>query len=146
MAVGKAVKEIIERELAQRAKAGDGLAMDYASRMARAKEMGFDTSKTYYHGTTREFDSFEPTESLRQGFMGAEIKVKSPATFMTENKRTAGVFADNRAEFMGGNPRICASDSLLSFHCTRHISYNTLASFGFIPYEGKGSPRYSRKS
>ncbi|MDB2343819.1 hypothetical protein N9V62_03925 [Porticoccaceae bacterium] len=29
------------------------LSMDYASRMARAKEMGFDTDTVYYHGTSR---------------------------------------------------------------------------------------------
>lgn len=35
------------------------LKMDEASRLARAKEMGFDTSKTYYHGTPHSFEGFD---------------------------------------------------------------------------------------
>jgi len=37
-----------------------GLPMDKASRMARAKEMGFDTDEIYYHGTgtSRQIDEF----------------------------------------------------------------------------------------
>jgi hypothetical protein len=34
--------------------------MDQASRMQRAREMGFDTDTVYYHGTRRQFDEFEP--------------------------------------------------------------------------------------
>lgn len=36
------------------------LPMDLASRMARAKEIGFDTDKVFYHGPNRNFDSFDP--------------------------------------------------------------------------------------
>lgn len=36
-----------------------GLLMDTASRMARAKEQGFDVDTPYYHGTNVEFDSFD---------------------------------------------------------------------------------------
>jgi hypothetical protein len=36
------------------------LAMDEASRMARAKEMGFDTGKTFYHGTKANIEGFDP--------------------------------------------------------------------------------------
>lgn len=39
------------------------LAMDEASRMARAKEMGFDTSKTFYHGTNKDFTEFDISKS-----------------------------------------------------------------------------------
>jgi hypothetical protein len=36
------------------------LAMDYSSRMARAKEQGFDTDTPYYHGTPAEdIDAFD---------------------------------------------------------------------------------------
>ena len=35
------------------------LAMDYASRMMRAKEQGFDVDSPQYHGTTADFDRFE---------------------------------------------------------------------------------------
>src|SRR5262245_10550104 len=36
------------------------LPMDLASRMARAREMGFDTDRTLYHGTSSTFDEFNP--------------------------------------------------------------------------------------
>jgi hypothetical protein len=35
------------------------LPMDEASRMARAREMGFDTDTTWYHGTSGDFDQFK---------------------------------------------------------------------------------------
>lgn len=37
-----------------------GLALDEASRMARAKDMGFDTNTTWYHGTRNNFKEFNP--------------------------------------------------------------------------------------
>jgi hypothetical protein len=46
------------------------LPMDEASRMARAKEMGFQTDVPLYHGTDQAFAAFDPA---RQGAMtGAE--------------------------------------------------------------------------
>ena len=52
-------KAKILEELAKRAESGaDSLAMDFASRMQRAKEQGFDTDTTYYHGTNADFDEF----------------------------------------------------------------------------------------
>ena len=66
MATGKLIKEggelvfdtamAIKKELANRIKQGDSLAMDYASRMARAKETGFNKAK--YHTTTSDIESF----------------------------------------------------------------------------------------
>lgn len=38
------------------------LAMDAASRMERARAMGFDTDKVWYHGTGRDFDNFKPSD------------------------------------------------------------------------------------
>lgn len=37
------------------------LPMDEASRLARAREMGFNVDKPWYHGTAREFDAFDPS-------------------------------------------------------------------------------------
>lgn len=37
------------------------LPMDEASRMARAREQGFDTDQTLYHGTDASFDAFDPS-------------------------------------------------------------------------------------
>lgn len=42
--------------------AGKHLATDYASRMARAKEMGFVTEVPLYHGTAHEFSEFDPSK------------------------------------------------------------------------------------
>jgi hypothetical protein len=48
------------------------LAMDYQSRMARAKEQGFDTDTPYYHGTLakREIDRFRPSQD---GILGKGV-------------------------------------------------------------------------
>jgi hypothetical protein len=43
------------------ARGASDLPMDLASRMARAKEMGFDTDRVLYHGTKSDFDEFAPT-------------------------------------------------------------------------------------
>ena len=40
------------------------LPMDEASRMARAKEMGFDTSRPVFHGTSVDFQEFDPDKSI----------------------------------------------------------------------------------
>ncbi len=38
------------------------LPMDEASRLARAKEMGFDTDNVWYHGTNKDFDAFDTAD------------------------------------------------------------------------------------
>ena len=50
----------------------DPLPMDYASRMARAKEQGFDADTVYYHGTLakREIDRFRPSQD---GILGKGV-------------------------------------------------------------------------
>lgn len=48
-ALGGAQREILDAER---------LDMSHAARMARAKEMGFDTSKVWYHGTKKDFSEF----------------------------------------------------------------------------------------
>jgi hypothetical protein len=45
---------------ASAAKAAEGaLDMSQAARMQRAQEMGFDTERVFYHGTTSDFDEFD---------------------------------------------------------------------------------------
>lgn len=50
----------------------DPLPMDQASRMARAKEQGFDADTVYYHGTLakREIDRFRPSQD---GILGKGV-------------------------------------------------------------------------
>jgi len=61
-------------ELAKRANQGDDLAMDYASRMQRAKDMGFDTSRPVYHGTATDFDAFDPDRAIGTQFWSTTDK------------------------------------------------------------------------
>lgn len=49
------------------------LAMDYASRMARAKEQGFDVDQVYYHGTRRQFDEFSIPDDGRFSLHGKGV-------------------------------------------------------------------------
>ncbi|MCP4441590.1 MAG: hypothetical protein GY810_22000, partial [Aureispira sp.] len=55
-------------------------------RLKRAEEQGFDTSQTYYHGTRREFNEFEPMQP--RGALGNEKGV-----YFTKDKRTAEEYA-----------------------------------------------------
>jgi hypothetical protein len=64
---GKKAVDFVLTELAERAKSGDGLAMDFTSRMDRAKAQGFDTSQQYLHGAskggyneTADISAFDP--------------------------------------------------------------------------------------
>lgn len=44
------------------------LAMDYQSRMARAKDQGFDTDTPVYHSTASDFDAFDPDRAIGSQF------------------------------------------------------------------------------
>ena len=53
-----------------------GLLMDKPSRMARAKEQGFDTDKKVYHGTADDFDAFDPDRSIGTQFWSTTNKAE----------------------------------------------------------------------
>jgi peptidoglycan hydrolase-like protein with peptidoglycan-binding domain len=57
-----------------------GLDMSQAGRMARAKEMGFDTDTVLYHGTDEKFDAFEAGR-------------RDPGVWMTTYKMNAASYA-----------------------------------------------------
>jgi hypothetical protein len=57
-----------------------GLRMDTESRMARAREMGFDTETVLYHGTSEKFDAFE-------------AGLRDPGVWMTTNITNASSYA-----------------------------------------------------
>ena len=82
------------------------LPMDDASRMARAKDMGFDVDNVFYHGTNADFNEFKPSAGYRENVFGAQDSVQSPSIFVTDDKSTARFFAENRAENLGGNPTV----------------------------------------
>jgi len=52
------------------AKTANDLPMDEASRMARAREMGFDVDNPVYHGTTHKFDEFADVTGNPEGYFG----------------------------------------------------------------------------
>ena len=52
------------------------LDMDTPSRMARAKEQGFDTDKKVYHGTADDFDAFDPDRAIGTQFWSTTNKAE----------------------------------------------------------------------
>jgi len=86
-------KAAIVKELARRVQAGDSLAMDYASRMQRAKEQGFDTDTVYYHGTNKDFDAFD----LGKANTNTENELASLGAWVTDDPRVAAQFAYDEA-------------------------------------------------
>lgn len=68
----------------------DDLPMDQASRMARARDMGFDVDTPLYHGTSETFDAFDPGRvgmaSGNEGHIGRGI-------YLSDDAREAGTYA-----------------------------------------------------
>lgn len=84
------LKTVAKKEGASVAeKAAGELAMDEASRMARAKAMGFDTSRTWYHGTKADIDSFD------KGMLGTATGAPSARKgfFFTSDPSTASDYS-----------------------------------------------------
>ena len=64
------------------------LPMDEASRMARAREMGFDTEQTLYHGTDQHFTVFNNSQARRR-------RAEVPGYFFTDSKEVAAGYGRN---------------------------------------------------
>ena len=80
------------------------LAMDQASRMARAKEMGFRTDMPLAHGSANEFTAFDPAQ-------GGATSAAAPArmgvwTEVAPFRGIADEFAQTAAQRSGGNAQI----------------------------------------
>ncbi len=80
-------------------------ALDFASRMARAKEMGFHTDMPLGHGTAAEFSAFDPsrgatTSSAAPGRMGVFSEVRP------QEGGIADEFAGMAAQKTGGDPAV----------------------------------------
>lgn len=63
----------------------NALPMDHASRMARAREMGFDVDAPLYHGTQAKFDEFQPSQDGSYG----------PGVYVTNDRKHAEHFTQN---------------------------------------------------
>lgn len=72
----------------------NGLDMSQEARMGRAREQGFDTSRTWHHGTDAEFDAFQARPAPPYSG-GSSV----PAIWLTSSPRVAGAFAE-----AGGQP------------------------------------------
>lgn len=79
------------------------LPMDEASRMTRAKQMGFDTDKVRYHGTAADFPAFDIEKAGRSAGTPAER-----AVFLSSSPGEASMFADVAAAGAGqdGAPHV----------------------------------------
>jgi len=77
------------------------LPMDEASRMARAKAMGFDTDATWYHGSKSPIDAFDLDHAGKSdpGLVGK-------AAYFTSSREQAGDFATNRHYGSGDAPNV----------------------------------------
>lgn len=81
------------------------LAMDAASRMKRAKALGFDTDKTWYHGTNKAFDTFSPEKrGSNTGAPSADV-----GYFFTDRPATASYYSSGNS----GNIPAAAKEAAL---------------------------------
>jgi len=78
------------------------LPMDEASRLARAKEMGFHADVPLYHGTDKEFRAFDPT---KRGDMTGATSART-GEWTTADPVMAEHYAFEAALRSGGAPRI----------------------------------------
>lgn len=80
-------------------KAADRLPMDEASRLARAREQGFDTSTTLYHGTGKDFSEFAP---------GKHANGYRRNIYLTDSPEIADIYANSENYGLkgGGSPAI----------------------------------------
>lgn len=84
------LKGKIAKELAERLKAGDELAMDFASRMQRAADQGFDTSNKLFHGTAENIKEFDHSLAGSRGANFGEM------TFLTDSPDVASGYSAAR--------------------------------------------------
>ena len=97
--------------------ASPGLAMDHASRMQRARELGYDPDTTLYHGTNKEFDSFDTGKSgsgVGTAGQSATWLTPSPAEASAWAKVTGGGNGDRvlPVHTRMTNPKIISSSEL----------------------------------
>jgi len=90
-AIGPGVGELIAKRQAEKMalKNPQPLPMDQASRMARAKQMGFDPETTWYHGTKANIEEFNPQE------LGSSTRAQSAKKgfFFTTDPSTASDYS-----------------------------------------------------
>jgi hypothetical protein len=101
---GSPIEDFAARRAGKAKPYKESLPMDEASRMQRAQEMGFDTSRTVYHGAPdiRGMDEgfVSKSESLqREGYGNKEYQDPNRAFFFADDISTAKTYADDRRAF-----------------------------------------------
>lgn len=94
--VGSVVARLIRAgypEATARRIASGELSMDQASRMARAREQGFDPEQVFYHGTSSDFMEFRPSTTGEFG----------PGVYMSSSPIEAGAYASTPTNLSRGN-------------------------------------------
>lgn len=86
------------------------LDMSKEARLARAKEMGFDTDKTYYHGTKGDISQFDPEKSAT-----------SPGSFFSPNQDFAQKFSGKDSNGANVMPVYLKTDNLFDPDNMSHI-------------------------
>lgn len=73
-ALGRTVEHLLAERLARTAgrwpRSIFGAVDENTARLARAEDLGFDTSRIYYHGTKGDFRAFEPSRGSAESFVG----------------------------------------------------------------------------
>lgn len=82
------------------AKVADDLPMDEASRMARAKEMGFDVDETFYHGTSMDgYVESTDIEKFDTSKHGDRFSADDSGFFFTNDKGEANYYASSDRDY-----------------------------------------------
>lgn len=73
-AAGRVAEHLLAQRLARTAgrwpRSFFGQMDENAARLARAEELGFDTSRIFYHGTKSDFPAFQPSRNSADSFVG----------------------------------------------------------------------------
>ena len=117
-----------------RAALSDYLPMDEASRMARAREMGFDTD--VYHGTNENITAFDPEKSMEFGESWFSSSPKVANDFAMYRRTWPGAnimpakIRGNFLEFDGGGKPIRTAEQSLERHLRVDLSGGAKMNYG----------------
>ena len=122
-------KAKVLEELKRRAESGiDSLAMDFSSRMQRAKEQGFDTVRKVYHGTPDSRQIWDSGFSKK----GAHGMGEDTPLFFSEDKWLADTYADDTRAFDYQNAEPETIEALIKRGNTKELDWKGR------PFRGSG--------
>ena len=98
------VIQMLAETIGERNKAGDTLAMEFLSRMQRAKDQSFDTATGYYHGTNNDLSEWGAAG--QQGEFEEYGDYIGKGIFGSKSPEVAERYALRSAKQGGGDPSI----------------------------------------